>query len=82
MLTTEELFREYIKLFTLIVETAGQTEGNKSYKEVTRVLKENEHIVKKIIEEEMSFTPLCSSKELNGYYKDNNLEYIIKQPRY
>lgn len=33
MLTTEELFREYIKLFTLIVETAGQTEGNKSYKE-------------------------------------------------
>lgn len=24
MLTTEELFREYIKLFTLIVETAGQ----------------------------------------------------------
>lgn len=29
MLTTEELFREYIKLFTLIVETAGQTEGNK-----------------------------------------------------
>lgn len=38
MLTTEELFREYIKLFTLIVETAGQTEGNKSYKEVTRVL--------------------------------------------
>ena len=44
MLTTEELFREYIKLFTLIVETAGQTEGNKSYKEVTRVLKENEHI--------------------------------------
>lgn len=52
MLTTEELFREYIKLFTLIVETAGQTEGNKSYKEVTRVLKENEHIVKKIIEED------------------------------
>lgn len=60
MLTTEELFREYIKLFTLIVETAGQTEGNKSYKEVTRVLKENEHIVKKIIEEEMSFYSICS----------------------
>lgn len=31
---------------------------------------------------ENGFTPLCSSKELNGYYKDNNLEYIIKQPRY
>ena len=40
MLTTEELFREYIKLFTLIVETAGQTEGNKSYKEVTEIIED------------------------------------------
>lgn len=85
MLTTEELFREYIKLFTLIVETAGQTEGNKSYKEVTRVLKENEHIVKKIIEEEMSFTPFVASliffiiKDIHGTEKlsgENSMETI------
>lgn len=31
---------------------------------------------------ENGFTPLCSSKELNSYYKDKNLDYIIKQPRY
>lgn len=39
MLTTEELFREYIKLFTLIVETAGQTEGNKSTRKLLEFLK-------------------------------------------
>lgn len=83
MLTTEELFREYIKLFTLIVETAGQTEGNKSYKEVTRVLKENEHIVKKIIEREVSFTPFVAFliffviKDVHGIEKlsgENSIE--------
>lgn len=61
MITTEELFREYIKLFTLIVETAGQTEGNRSYSEITRILEENEHVVKKVIEEEMPFTPFVAT---------------------
>ena len=82
MLTTEELFREYIKLFTLIVETAGQTEGNKSYKEVTRVLKENEHIVKKIIEEETiealmhkSATQQKQNSSTIADYKIKNVEY-------
>lgn len=42
MLTTEELFREYIKLFKLIVETAGYTVNNKSYLEVEKILEKEE----------------------------------------
>ena len=30
---------------------------------------------------ENGFTPLCDQKELNNYYRDKNLDYIIKQPR-
>lgn len=30
---------------------------------------------------ENGFTPLCDQKELNDYYRDKNLDYIIKQPR-
>lgn len=30
---------------------------------------------------ENGFTPLCDQKELNSYYIDKNLDYIIKQPR-
>lgn len=31
---------------------------------------------------ENGFTPLCSLKELNNLYKEKDLSYIIKQPRY
>lgn len=31
---------------------------------------------------ENGFTPLCSTKELNKYYYNKDLSYIIKQPRH
>lgn len=37
-MTTEEIFREYKKLFILVMETAGETTGNESYLNVEKLL--------------------------------------------
>jgi hypothetical protein len=61
MLTTEELFREYIKLFKLIVETAGYTVNNKSYLEVEKILEKEEKNIKLTIEQDIPFTPFVAT---------------------
>lgn len=61
MLTTEELFREYVKLFKLLVETAGYTVKNKSYLEVERILQKQEKNIKATIEDDIPFTPFVAT---------------------
>lgn len=62
MLTTEELFREYVKLFKLLVETAGyNTVKNKSYLEVERILQKQEKNIKATIEDDIPFTPFVAT---------------------
>ena len=61
MLTTEELFREYVKLFKLLVETAGYTVKNKSYSEVERILQKQEKNIKATIEDDIPFTPFVAT---------------------
>lgn len=61
MLTTEELFREYVKLFKLLVETAGYTVKNKSYLEVERILQKQEKNIKATIETDIPFTPFVAT---------------------
>lgn len=61
MLTTEELFREYVKLFKLLVETAGYTVKNKSYLEVERILQKQEKNIKATIEDDTPFTPFVAT---------------------
>lgn len=61
MLTTEELFREYVKLFKLLVETAGYTVKNKSYLEVERILQKQEKNIKATIEDDIHFTPFVAT---------------------
>lgn len=54
-MTYEELVREYIKLFILVLETVGQDIGNKVYQNVSNLLKENESEIKRMIDEELPF---------------------------
>ena len=61
MLTTEELFREYVKLFKLLVETAGYTVKNKSYPEVERILQKQEKNIKATIEDDIPFTSFVAT---------------------
>lgn len=61
MLITEELFREYVKLFKLLVETAGYTVKNKSYLEVERILQKQEKNIKATIEDDIPFTPFVAT---------------------
>lgn len=37
-MTAEELFPEYEKLFKLVIETAGQENGNEIYKNVYNII--------------------------------------------
>lgn len=61
MLTTEELFEDYIKLFKLVVESAGNVTGNKSYLEVERILEKQEKNIKTTIEMDIQFSPFVAS---------------------
>lgn len=53
-MTYEELVREYIKLFILIMETVGQDIGNKVYREVKSIIDEDGNL-KNIIDQEPPF---------------------------
>ena len=51
----EELLREYIKLFVLVMETMGQATNNKKYMDVGKCIEDNEPNIKELIEWEPDF---------------------------
>lgn len=61
MLTTKELFEEYIKLFKLIVESAGEVTRNKNYLNVEKIIEANRKNIDQVIEMDIQFSPFVAS---------------------
>lgn len=87
-MTAEELFPEYEKLFKLVIETAGQENGNEIYKNVYNIIDENREIINRSIEDDIPFNVFVSLlaflviKEVHGIEKlsemdDENLKGLI-----
>ena len=51
----EQLLREYIKRFVLVMETVGQATNNKKYMEVGKCIEDNKDIINQIIQWEPDF---------------------------
>ena len=83
-MTFEELVREYVKLFILIIETVGQDVGNKIYQNVSNILKEDdsEKAIQSLIDNEVPFfvvvstletIVLCKLHNSKDLYENNNI---------
>lgn len=60
-MTTEEVYREYINRFILIIEAAGEETNNSSYMNVEKVLSENETIIDQLIQDDAPFDVFVSA---------------------
>ena len=85
----EQLLREYIKLFVLVMETVGQTTNNKKYMEVGKCIDEFEETIKQIIDWEPEFNQaiglliisllmtIHSKYEIAGWENTQRVNYYI-----
>ena len=53
--TSEELFPEYLKIFELVIEQAGEDTGNTVYKNISNILSKNRDKIDKAIEDDIPF---------------------------
>ena len=63
METLQELYKEYKKIFILVIETAGDKTENKVYKDVEKILEENEQHLQGLIEDDVPFKALIAAME-------------------
>lgn len=79
-MTTEEIYKEYKKLFVLIMETAGQETNNSVYVRSEEILKKHEGLFKQPIEQDAPFEIFVTTcmvvliMEIHGLEKLNDLD--------
>lgn len=85
----EELLREYIKLYVLVMETVGQATNNKKYQKVGESVLRNKKEIDKIIEDEPPFSTavgylivtllqdIHDNSDIAGYENVQTLNYFI-----
>lgn len=79
-MTAEELFPEYEKLFKLVIETAGQENGNEIYKNVYNIIEKNKEAINRSIEDDIPFNVFVSLldflviKEVHGVEKLSKMD--------
>jgi hypothetical protein len=85
----EELLREYIKLYVLVMETVGQATNNKKYQKVGESVLRNKKEIDKIIEDEPPFSTavgylivtllqdIHDNSDIAGYENVQTLNYFV-----
>ena len=85
----EELLREYIKLYVLVMETVGQATNNKKYQKVGESVLRNKKEIDKIIEDEPQFSTavgylivtllqdIHDNSDIAGYENVQTLNYFV-----
>lgn len=85
----EELIREYIKLYVLVMESVGQASDNKKYQKVGQYVLKNQGEIEKLIEDEPPFIvavgylivlllqDIHESDGIVGYENAQTLNYLI-----
>lgn len=85
----EELLREYIKLYVLVMETVGQVTNNKKYQKVGESVLRNKKEIDKIIEDEPPFSTavgylivtllqdIHDNSDIAGYENVHTLNYFV-----
>ena len=85
----EELLREYIKLYVLVIETVGQATNNKKYQKVGESVLRNKKEIDKIIEDEPPFSTavgylivtllqdIHDNSDIAGYENVQTLNYFV-----
>ena len=85
----EELLREYIKLYVLVMETVGQATNNKKYQKVGESVLRNKKEIDKRIEDEPPFSTavgylivtllqdIHDNSDIAGYENVQTLNYFV-----
>jgi len=85
----EELLREYIKLYVLVMETVGQATNNKKYQKVGESVLRNKKEIDKILEDEPPFSTavgylivtllqdIHDNSDIAGYENVQTLNYFV-----
>ena len=79
-MTVEEIYKEYKKLFVLIMETAGQETNNSVYVKSEEILKKHDNLFKQHIEQDAPFEVFVTScmvvliMEIHGLEKLSDLD--------
>lgn len=76
METLQELYEEYKKIFILVIETAGDKTGNRVYKEVENIIKDNERHFQDLIEDDVPFKALIAAMEFMVITKIRSVEEL------